>query len=83
VIRFDDFKIIPPHRFARLMASIGEDPYRIVRPAIVEDVPGVRAWLRQHPDGGWIQADDETRMAAARRLLFVSWLRVRGALSDG
>ncbi len=57
-------------------------PYRIVRPAIVEDVPGVRAWLRQHPDGGWSQCDDADRVTTARRLLFATWLRVRGEI-DG
>jgi acetyl esterase/lipase len=45
-------------------------PYRILRPDVVHDAPGVARWLRFHGGGGWLQEDDDKRMEHARRLLF-------------
>lgn len=85
MIRFDDFKLISPRPLARLIGNAVDDspsPYRIVRPAIDESVMGLRRWLQNHPESGWRQCDDDVRVATARRLLFVSWLRARGGLTD-
>ena len=57
--------------------------YRLVRPDLDYDVAGVCQWLRQHPDGGWLQSGDAVRRQVARRLLWLSWMIATGRLDDG
>ncbi len=57
------------------------DTYRIVRPGLANDVPSVRQWLRDHRDGGWQKGNDDDRMKAAGRLLWVVWLIRTGRLN--
>lgn len=64
------------------LLRMADDPLRLVRPADIQEVQAVRRWLKEHPDGGWLQCDDQDRVDTARRLLFVLWLRERGELSD-
>lgn len=54
-------------------------PYRISR---ASGVPVASEWLRQHPDGGWLQSGQEARDRASRRLLFLLWLISEGRVSD-
>ncbi len=56
-------------------------PYRIDRPDVVHDAPGVARWLRHHPDGGFLQSGDAERMAVARRLIWTVW-RLYGRPAD-
>jgi hypothetical protein len=78
---------------ARLNAALARPrtPYRILRPDVVHDAPGVARWLRFHPDGGYLQSGDQERTAVAKRLLFVVWAlygrpadddALRGAVAD-
>ncbi len=68
---------------ARLNALLAKPrtPYRVLRPDVVHDAPGVARWLRHHPDGGWLQSGDAERMQAARRLIFTVY-RLWGRQDD-
>lgn len=70
-IRFDDFKIIPPHRFARLMASIGEEPpLKFIRPRI-DSIDDAMAWAH---DQVWTFHGDFDCRRTVKRLMFARWL---------
>jgi hypothetical protein len=58
------------------------DAYRIVRPDLTYDVPGVRRWLQTHESGAWGRCEDAERVVVARCLLFLSYLCSKGRLAS-
>jgi hypothetical protein len=58
------------------------DAYRIVRPDLTYDVPGVRRWLQTHESVAWGRCEDAERVVVARRLLFLSYLCSKGRLAS-
>jgi hypothetical protein len=79
VIRFDDFKIVPPSRFARLIASVGEEPpLRFIRPEIAS-IDDAMAWAH---DQVWKFGGDFDCRQTVKRLLFTRWLVDQGEMTD-
>jgi hypothetical protein len=66
-------------RVPRALADLIAPPHRVVRPPVT-DVSEAEVWLRREYRDAWPSL--EGRMEAARRLLFVVYLRHVGRLTD-